>query len=70
MVRALDFGFEGPGIGPWFGAGIAQWLCVGLAVMLDAASWVQSWDIFFLVERIFPLELTWVLTPFPQNSFR
>ena len=23
----------------------------------------------FLVEGIFPLELTWVLTPFPQNSF-
>ena len=23
----------------------------------------------FLVERIFPLELTWVLTLFPQNSF-
>ena len=24
--------------------------------------------IFFPVERIFPLELTWVQTPFPQNS--
>ena len=23
----------------------------------------------FPVERIIPLELTWVLTPFPQNSF-
>ena len=25
--------------------------------------------IFFLLKGIFPLELTWVLTPFPQNSF-
>ena len=24
---------------------------------------------FFPVEGIFPLELTWVLTPFPQTSF-
>ena len=24
------------------GAGIAHWLCVGLAVLLDAALWVQS----------------------------
>ena len=24
----------------------------------------------FPVEGIFPLELTWVLTPFPKNSFR
>ena len=24
----------------------------------------------FLVEGIFPLEITWVLTPFPQNCFR
>ena len=24
------------------GAGMAHWLCVGLAVLLDAASWVRS----------------------------
>ena len=30
------------------GAGIALWLCVGLAVLLDAVSWVRSSsEIFF-----------------------
>ena len=30
---------------------------------------ILLWGYFFPVEGIFPLELTWVLTPFPQNSF-
>ena len=53
------------------GAGIAPWQCVGLTVLLDAALWVQSSSEkgFFPVEGIFPLEFTWVLTPFPKNSF-
>ena len=28
----------------WFGAGIAHWLCVGFAVLLDAALWVCSFS--------------------------
>ena len=40
-----------------------------LSCMLrDAALWVWSCS-ELLVEGIFPLELTWVLTPFPKNSF-
>ena len=44
-----------------------SWQCVGLAVLLDAESWVlySSEENFFPVEGIFPLELTWVLTQFP-----
>ena len=43
-------------------------LCVGLAVLPDAASrvWTSSEP---PVDGIFPLELTLFLTPFPQNSF-
>ena len=49
------------------GAGIARWQCVGLDVLLDAGSRVpsSSEEIFFPVEGIFSLELTWVLTPPP-----
>ena len=50
-------------------ARIACQLCVGLAVLLDATSWVwsSSGDNFSgPVEVILPMELTWVLTPFPQ----
>ena len=43
-------------------------LCVGLAVLHDAAAWVRS-SSEPLVEGIFPLELTWVLTPSPKNYF-
>ena len=54
------------------GAGIVRWYYVGFVVLFDAASWVRSssGEMFFSpVKGIFPLELTWVLTPFPQNSF-
>ena len=46
------------------GAGIARWWCVGLALLLDEASWVRSssGENVFPVDGIFPLELTWVLT--------
>ena len=55
----------------WFRAGIACWQCVALAVLLNVVSWVRSsLGKVFLVEGIFPLELTWALTPFPKNSFR
>ena len=50
------------------GAGLAQLVCVGLAVLRDAASPVQS-SAELRVEGIFPLELTWVLTTLPKNSF-
>ena len=59
-------------VSSWRGAGIARWSWVGLAVLLDAASWriVVYEEIFFPVEGIFPLELTWVLSPFPKKLFR
>ena len=40
----------------------------GLAVHSVAGS-ILLWG-NFSVEGIFPLELTWVQTPFPKNSFR
>ena len=49
------------------GAGIAQLVVHGLAVHGVAGS-ILLWG-HFPVEGIFPLELTWVQTPFPQNSF-
>ena len=30
---------------------------------------ILLWGEFFPIEGIFPLELTWVLTPFPQSAF-
>ena len=44
---------------------VVCWLL--LAVLLDSASWVRSSseENFFPVEGIFPLQLIWVLTPFP-----
>ena len=48
------------------GAGIAHWSCVGLAVLLDAASRVR-FSSELAIEGIFALELTWVLIPFPQT---
>ena len=50
-------------------AGIAHWLCFGLAVLLDATSWVRSssGENFSGRGDFFRLELTWVLTPFPKT---
>ena len=50
------------------GAGIAQLVVLGLAVHSVAGS-ILLWG-HFPVEGIFPLELTWVQTPFPQELFR
>ena len=50
------------------GAGIAQLVVLGLAVHSVAGS-ILLWG-HFPVEGIFPLELTWVQTPFPQKLFR
>ena len=49
------------------GTGIARWWCVGLAVLLDAVSWVRySSEIFFLVEGIFSLGVNMGFDPPPQ----
>ena len=50
------------------GAGIAQLVVHGLAVHGVAGS-ILLWG-HFPVEGIFPLELTWVQTPFPQKLLR
>ena len=50
------------------GAGIAQLVVLGLAVHSIVGS-ILLWG-HFPVEGIFPLELTWVQTPFPQKLFR
>ena len=50
------------------GAGIAQLVVLGLAVHSVAGS-ILLWG-HFPVEGIFPLELTWVETPFPQKLLR
>ena len=50
------------------GAGIAQLVVLGLAVHSVAGS-ILFWG-HFPVEGIFPLELTWVQTPFPQKLFQ
>ena len=50
------------------GAGIAQLVVLGLAVHSVAGS-ILLWG-HFPVEGIFPLELTWVQTPFPQKLLR
>ena len=58
-------------IRPWdlkTGAGIAQLVVLGLAVHSVAGS-ILLWG-NFPVEGIFPLELTWVQTPFPPKLFR
>ena len=47
------------------GAGIAQLVVLGLAVQGVAGS-ILLWG-HFPVEGIFPLELTWVQTPFPPK---
>ena len=49
------------------GAGIAQLVVFGLPVHSVAGS-ILLWG-HFPVEGIFPLELTWVQTPFPQKLF-
>ena len=49
-------------------AGIAQLVVLGLAVHSVASS-ILLWGLF-PVEGIFPLELTWVQTPFPQKLLR
>ena len=51
-----------------FRAGIAQLVVLGLAVHSVAGS-ILLWG-HFPVEGIFPLELTWVQTPFPPKLFR
>ena len=50
------------------GAGIPQLVVLGLAVHSVAGS-ILLWG-HFRVEGIFPLELTWVQTPFPQKLLR
>ena len=50
------------------GAGIAQLIVLGLAVHSVAGS-ILLWG-NFPVEGIFPLELTWVQTPFPPKFLR
>ena len=50
------------------GAGIAQLVVFGLAVHSITGS-ILLWG-HFPVEGIFPLELTWVQTPFPQKLLR
>ena len=50
------------------GAEIAQLVVLGLAVHSVTGS-ILLWG-HFPVEGIFPLELTWVQTPFPQKLFR
>ena len=49
------------------GAGIAQLVVLGLTVHSVAGS-ILLWGLS--VEGIFPLELTWVQTPFPQKLLR
>ena len=49
-------------------AGIAQLVMLGLAVHSVEGS-ILLWG-HFPVERIFPLELTWVQTPFPPKLLR
>ena len=53
------------------GAGIARWWCVGLIVLLDAASWVRSSEnfFFFFCERGFFLGVNMGSDSIPQNSF-
>ena len=53
---------------PGLGAGIAQLVVLGLAVHSVAGS-ILLWG-HFPVEGIFPLELTWVQTPFPKKLLR
>ena len=50
------------------GAGIAQLVVLGLAVHSVAGS-ILLWG-HFPVEGMFPSELTWVQTPFPQKLLR
>ena len=40
-----------------------------LSLLMQGCGFDTPLGRFFLVEGIFPLELTWVLTPFPQNSW-
>ena len=52
----------------WSGAGIAQ----SVVCWARCPAWCSSWVRSFSeppVGGIFPLELTWVLTPFPKNYF-
>ena len=51
-----------------WGARIAQLVVLGLAVH-SVAGLILLWG-HFPVEGIFPLELTWVQTPFPQKLLR
>ena len=64
--RTLLKGFP-PRVEGMHGAGIAQLVVLGLAVQSVAGS-ILLWG-NFPEEGIFPLELTWLQTPFPQNSF-
>ena len=51
------------------GAGIAQLVVLGLAVHSVAGS-ILLWGHFPVEGIFFPLELTWVPTPFPQKLLR
>ena len=51
-----------------WGAGIAQLVVLGLAVHCVTDSILLRGH--FPVEGIFPLELTWVQTPFPKKLLR
>ena len=63
---AVDLFF--PGHTSDSGAGIAHLVVLGLAVHSVAGS-ILLWG-HFPVEGIFPLELTWVQTPFPPKLLR
>ena len=67
MQGCEDMDFAAVEVHHKYGAGIAQLVVLGLAVHSVAGS-ILLWG-HFPVEGIFPLELTWVQTPFPKNSF-
>ena len=53
------------------GAGIAQLVVcwAGCPAWCSVMGLIVLWGEFFQQKDFFPLELTWDLTPFPQNSF-
>ena len=53
------------------GAGVAHWQCVGAhcPAACSVLGSILPWGESLLVEGIFPFELTWVLTPFPESFF-
>ena len=63
-----DLKGEWPTVNPSLGGRNSSLVVFGLAVH-SVAGLILLWG-NFPVEGIFPLELTWVQTPFPQNLFR